>query len=80
MDLKTASRPCCRQRGTESFPRLSQVWLEAALNGPEKGAEWVEKVLLGWSAEIVRHRRKLVPEELMRIWAKEWAKEGVVVH
>jgi hypothetical protein len=27
----------------------------------------------------VRHPRKLVPEEVMRIWAKEWAKEGVVV-
>jgi putative transposase len=62
----------------DSFPRLSHVWLDAAYNGREKGADWVEKVL-GWSAEIVRHPRKLVPEEVMRIWANEWAKEGVVV-
>ena len=62
----------------DSFPRLSHVWLDAAYNGREKGADWVEKVL-GWSAEIVRHPRKLVPEEVMRKWAKEWAKEGVVV-
>jgi putative transposase len=54
------------------------VWLDAAYNGREKGADWVEKVL-GWSAEIVRHPRKLAPEEVMRIWANEWAKEGVVV-
>jgi hypothetical protein len=29
----------------DGFPRLSQVWLEAAYNGQEKGADWVEKVL-----------------------------------
>jgi hypothetical protein len=27
------------------FPRLSHVWLDAAYNGREKGADWVEKVL-----------------------------------
>jgi hypothetical protein len=54
------------------------VWLEAAYNGQEKGADWVEKVL-GWSAEIVRHPRKPAPEEGMKIWAREWAKEGVIV-
>ena len=62
----------------ESFPRLSQLWLEAAYNGQEKGADWVEKVL-GWTAEIVRHPRKLAPEEVMMRWAREWAKEGVIV-
>ena len=62
----------------DSFPRLSHVWLDAAYNGQEKGADWVEKVL-GWSAEIVRHPRKLAPEEVMRIWAREWAKEGMIV-
>ena len=35
----------------DSFPRLSHVWLEAAYNGQEKGADWVEKVL--W-AEVPR--------------------------
>ena len=61
-----------------SFPRLSHLWLDAAYNGQYKGADWVEKVL-GWSAEIVRHPPKLAPEEVMRIWAREWAKEGVMV-
>lgn len=60
----------------ETFPRLSHLWLDAAYNGQQKGADWVEKVL-GWTAEIVRHPPKLAPEEVMRIWAKEWAKEGV---
>ena len=62
----------------DSFPRLSHMCFDAACNDLEKGAVWVEKVL-SWSAEIVRHPRKLVPEEVMRIWANEWAKEGVVV-
>jgi putative transposase len=66
------------QAARDSFPRLSHVWLDAAYNGQEKGADWVEKVL-GWSAEIVRHPRKPAPEEVMRIWANEWAKEGVIV-
>ena len=30
------------------FPRLSYVWLDAAYNGREKGADWVDKVL--WAA------------------------------
>jgi putative transposase len=62
----------------DSFPRLSHVWLDAAYNGQEKGADRVEKVL-GWSAEIVRHPRKLAPEEVMVRWAWERAKEGVIV-
>ena len=62
----------------ESFPRLSHVWLDAAYNGQHKGADWVEKVV-GWTAEIVRHPPKLAPEEVMRIWVREWAKEGVAV-
>ena len=78
MDLKTASRPCSGGSEGQSFPRLSHIWLEAAYNGQEKGADWVEKVV-GWRAEIVRHPRKLASEEVMRIWAREWAKEGVVV-
>jgi transposase len=35
--------------------------------------------VLGWTAEIVRHPQKLVPEELMRTWVREWAKEGVQI-
>jgi putative transposase len=62
----------------DSFPRLSHLWLDAAYNGQQKGADWVEKVL-GWTAQIVRHPPKLAPEEVMKIWAKEWAKEGVAI-
>ncbi len=35
--------------------------------------------IVGWTAEIVRHPPKLAPEEVMKIWAEEWAKEGVAV-
>jgi putative transposase len=62
----------------DRLPRLSHVWLDAGYNGQDKGADWVQKVL-GWTAEIVRHPPKLVPDEVMRIWAKELTKEGIEI-
>jgi transposase len=38
----------------------------------------VERVL-GWTTEIVRHPPKLAPEEVMRRWVREWAREGVAI-
>ena len=32
---------------------------------------------LGWTAESVRHPPKLIPDEVMKIWVREWAKVGV---
>jgi putative transposase len=58
--------------------RLSHLWMDAGYTGEGKGADWVQKVL-GWTAEIVRHPPKLVPDEVMRIWLREWAKEGVQI-
>lgn len=58
--------------------RLSHLWLDAGYTGEDKGADWVHKAL-GWTAEIVRHPPKLVPDEVMRTWIREWAKEGVEV-
>jgi len=60
------------------FPRLSHLWLDAAYNGSDKGKDWVEKAL-GWTAEIVRHPPKMAPQEVMKAWAREWAKEGVTI-
>jgi hypothetical protein len=51
----------------DRLPRLSQLWLDAGYNGQDKGADWVQKVL-GWTAEIVRHPQKPVPDEVMRRW------------
>jgi transposase len=58
--------------------RLSHLWMDAGYTGEGKGADWVEKVL-GWTAEIVRHPPKMAPQEVMRRWVKEWAKEGVLI-
>ena len=58
--------------------RLSQLWLDAGYTGEGKGADWVQKVL-GWTAEIVRHPPKIVPEEVMRVWVREWNKDGVAI-
>ncbi len=58
--------------------RLSHLWLDAGYTGEGKGADWVQKVL-GWTAEIVRHPPKMAPEEVMRVWVREWAKEGIPI-
>jgi putative transposase len=58
--------------------RLSHLWLDAGYTGEEKGAGWVHKVL-GWTAEIVRHPKKLAPEGVMRAWVREFNKEGVAI-
>ncbi len=45
------------------------MWLDAGYTAEGKGADWVQKVL-GWTAQIVRHPPKLVPEEVMRVWLR----------
>ena len=52
--------------------------MDAGYTGEGKGADWVEKVL-GWTAQIVQHPPKVAPEEVMRRWVTEWAKEGVAI-
>jgi transposase len=58
--------------------RLSHLWLDAGYSGQEKGAGWVKKVL-GWTAEIVRHPKKMAPEQVMWAWVREFNKEGVAI-
>ena len=62
----------------DRLPRLSQLWLDAGYNGQDNGADWVHKVL-GWTAEIVRHPPKPVPEEVMKAWISEWNEEGIAL-
>jgi putative transposase len=59
--------------------RLSHLWMDSGYTGEGKGADWVERVL-GWTAEIVRNPPKMAPQEVMKRWVKEWAKEGVSIH
>ena len=61
------------------FPRLKQLWLDAGYRGEDKGRGWVQKAL-GWSVELVERRRKPAPEEVLKLWAEEWSKEGVAVN
>jgi transposase len=58
--------------------RLSHVWMDAGYTGEGKGADWVKRTL-GWTAQIVRHPPKLAPDEVMRRWVREWAKEGAAI-
>ena len=58
------------------FPRLSHLWLDAGYRWEDKGADWVQKAL-GWSVDLVERPKKPAPEEVLKRWAREWAKEGV---
>jgi len=51
----------------------------AIYRGEDKGRGWVEKAL-GWSVELVERRRKPAAEEVLKLWAQEWSKEGVAVN
>jgi transposase len=48
--------------------RLCHLWMDAGYTGEGKGADWVERTLLGWTAQFVRHPPKMAPEEVMRRW------------
>ena len=64
---------------TGFLTRLSHLWLDAGYTGQEdRGAGLVQKVL-GWTAEIVRHPKKMAPEEVMWAWVRELNKEGIPV-
>jgi transposase len=34
---------------------------------------------VGWSVDLLERARKAAPEEVLKSWAAEWAKEGVAV-
>jgi transposase len=60
---------------SDRLSRLSHLWLDAGYTGEGKGADWVQEVV-GWTAEIVRHPPKLVPEEVMSRWVRELTEKG----
>jgi len=65
-------------RAQTQFPRLRHLWVDAGYRGEDKGKDWVEKTL-GWSVDLLERARKAAPEEVLKSWARECAKEGVAV-
>jgi putative transposase len=55
------------------LPRLSYLWVDAGYRG--RGKEWVEQAL-GLEVEVVNRSPKPTPEKILRVWAREWFKEG----
>ncbi len=53
--------------------RLSYLWVDAGYRG--RGKEWAEEAL-GVEVEVVNRTPKPPPEKVLRIWAREWFKEG----
>jgi putative transposase len=53
--------------------RLSYLWVDAGYRG--RGRDWAEEAL-GLEVEVVNRTPKPPPEKLLRIWAREWFKEG----
>ena len=62
------------ESGRTEARHLKHLWRDAGYEG--RGKRWAEEVL-GLSIEIVRRPPKLLPEKVARVWAAEWAKEGV---
>ena len=54
--------------------RLKHLWLDAGYEG--RGRRWAEEVMGLSVEEVVRKPPKPVPEEVAKVWAEEWAKEG----
>jgi putative transposase len=57
----------------ERLPRLSRLWVDAGYRG--RGKEWAEETL-GVEVEVVSRTPKPPPEKVLRIWAREWFREG----
>ena len=57
----------------DRLPRLSYLWTDAGYRG--RGKEWAEHSL-GLEVEVVNRSPKPPPEKVVRIWAREWFKEG----
>jgi putative transposase len=53
--------------------RLSYLWVDAGYRG--RGNEWAEQAL-GVKVEVVNRSPKPPPEKVLRVWAKEWFREG----
>ena len=77
MDHEEGIKPLL-ERSAEQFSRLKHLWLDSGYRAENNGKDWVQKAL-GWSVQLVERPRKPAPEELLKSWAREWAKEGVKV-
>jgi putative transposase len=71
-------KPLLEQAG-EQFLRLKHLWLDAGYRGEDKGKGWVEKTL-GWTVGLVERPRKPAAEDVLKLWANEWSKEGGVAN
>lgn len=58
------------------LPYFTYGWMPATVERT-KGRGWVEKTL-GWAVELVE-RRRACAEEVLKLWAEQWIKEGAKV-
>ena len=61
------------QSARSGLSRLKHLWLDAGYEG--RGRRWAEEAM-GLSVEVVRKPPKPVPEDVAKVWAPQWAKEG----
>jgi hypothetical protein len=66
-----------RNRGQIFRRRVHAQQCNRQLGGQGQGLG--TEMALGWSVDLLERPRKAAPEEVLKSWAREWAKEGVAV-
>jgi putative transposase len=64
---------CLLGPARDRLPCLSYLWVDAGYRG--QGKEWAEEEL-GVKVQVVNRTPKPPPEKILRIWAREWFREG----
>jgi hypothetical protein len=78
MDFERESRRCFIERRSDSLACVICV-VGRGLQSRGQGQGLCTEKTLGWSVDLVERARKAAPEEVLRAWAREWAKEGMKV-
>jgi len=78
MAFERGSRGYCIEHRSDSLVSVICGWTPATLCRGQGQGLGIEKAL-GWSVDLLERPRKAAPEEVLKSWAREWAKEGVAV-
>jgi len=76
MAFERGSRGYCIEHRSDSLACVICGWTPATPCRGQGQGLGIEKTL-GWSVDLLERPRKAAPEEVLKSWAREWAKEGL---